>query len=73
MADNELWRPVKSPPYKYGVAAYGGNITDIIGVAAYGGWHRICHAIMPLWRHGGNLTTLRRRLIIIEFTNWQAS
>jgi len=37
----------KNPPYKHGVAAYGGNMADIIGVATYGSWHKIRHVIMP--------------------------
>ncbi|MCI33975.1 hypothetical protein A2U01_0055193, partial [Trifolium medium] len=53
MVGGALWQPGNYSPYKHGVEAYGRNMTDIIGVAAYGGWHKICHAIMP-WRKFDN-------------------
>lgn len=51
--NGELWRPIKNLPYKHGVATYGGNMTDIIGVAAYCSCHKIRHAIIP-WRQFDN-------------------
>lgn len=46
MADGRLWRPAKNLPYKHSAAAYDGNMTGIIGFAAYGSQHKISHAIM---------------------------
>lgn len=37
MANGRVWGPTKSPLYEHGVAAYGRNIADTIGVAVYGG------------------------------------
>jgi hypothetical protein len=45
MAGGALWQPAKYSPYKHGVEACGRNTADIIGIAAYGDWHRIYHAI----------------------------
>jgi len=33
---NQGCRPATKPPYKYSVLAYGGNMADMIGVAAFG-------------------------------------
>lgn len=40
MEDAGFWRPAKNPSYKHGVAAYGRNMADIIGVSTYGEWHK---------------------------------
>jgi len=40
----------QNSPYKHCVAANRGHMTNIIVVAAYAGWHKICH--------GRNLKTL---------------
>jgi allophanate hydrolase subunit 1 len=38
-------------------------MADIIGVAAYGGWHKICHAIMPWWKFDNT-----KIAIILQYT-----
>jgi hypothetical protein len=55
--DGGLQWPAKISPYRHGVAVYGGNMANIIGVAAYVGWHKIRHTITWWYWHGGNLTT----------------
>jgi allophanate hydrolase subunit 1 len=57
----------KYSPNKHSVEAYGRNMADIIGVAAYGGWHKICHAIMPWWKFDNT-----KIAIILQYTIYLA-
>jgi hypothetical protein len=47
--EGRLRKLANNPAYKYRVVAYGRNTLYIKAIVAYGGWHNILHAFVPLW------------------------
>jgi len=67
MVDGGKWQKDEIPPYKHAITPYGTAMAGLPSQIAYGSGQKICQAILLWWRHGHYLTTLKLKIMNIQF------